>query len=160
STTGDALLGGASLFALSLGVGVPLLLVGAGGGRWLPRAGGWMLEVKAFFGVLLLGIAISLLSRMLPGTISILLWAVLAIVYAVHLGDWGQSQERRRWSKVRLGSSLVSAAYGLTLLLSGVGGRQNLRFRLRFGASPAAGSGQTAVSRLYRRPDSVPTLHA
>ena len=50
STTGDALLGGASLFALSLGMGVPLLLVGAGGGRWLPRAGGWMLEVKAFFG--------------------------------------------------------------------------------------------------------------
>ncbi|MFG1490445.1 protein-disulfide reductase DsbD, partial [Oceanospirillum sp. HFRX-1_2] len=84
STTGDALLGGASLFALSLGMGVPLILVGAGGGKWLPRAGGWMLEVKAFFGVLLLGVAISLLSRLLPGNVSILLWSLLAIVYAAH----------------------------------------------------------------------------
>src|SRR5690606_12732237 len=160
STTGDALLGGASLFALSLGMGVPLLLVGAGGGRWLPRAGGWMLEVKAFFGVLLLGIAISLLSRMLPGTISILLWALLSIVYAVHLGNWGQSQERSSWSKTRLGLSLVLAAYGLTLLLSGLAGQQDLRFPLRFAASPAAGIGQTAVSPLFRRFDSVPALQA
>ncbi|NLW03700.1 MAG: protein-disulfide reductase DsbD [Pseudomonadaceae bacterium] len=62
SGTGDALLGGAALFALSLGMGVPLLLVGAGGGRLLPRAGVWMLAVKNFFGVLLLALAISLLA--------------------------------------------------------------------------------------------------
>lgn len=160
STTGDALLGGASLFALSLGMGVPLILVGAGGGRWLPRAGGWMLEVKAFFGVLLLGIAISLLSRILPGTISILLWAVLTIVYAVHLGNWGQSQERSSWSKTRLGLSLVLAAYGLTLLLGGLAGQQDLRFPLRFAASPVVGIGQTAVSPLFRRFDTVAALNA
>ena len=159
STTGDALLGGASLFALSLGMGVPLILVGAGGGRWLPRAGGWMLEVKAFFGVLLLGIAISLLSRILPGTISILLWAVLVIVYAVHLGNWGQSQERSSWSKTRLGLSLVLAAYGLTLLLGGLAGQQDLRFPLRFAASPVVGSEQAVAKPLFRRFDTVAALN-
>lgn len=86
STTGDALLGGAALFALGLGMGVPLLLIGLGGGALVPRAGVWMLAVKSFFGVLLLAVALWMLSRFVPNTIMLVLWALLLMGSGVALG--------------------------------------------------------------------------
>jgi len=157
STTGDALLGGASLFALSLGMGLPLILVGAGGGQWLPRAGGWMLEVKAFFGVLLLGVAISLLSRLLPGTITLLLWALLAIVYAVHLGSFDQSTLLSGWGKTRRGLSIALLVYGISLLLAGLAGQNDPLRPLAFISGPAAKSIQQEEP-LFSRYDSVKAL--
>lgn len=155
STTGDALLGGASLFALSLGMGVPLILVGAGGGKWLPKAGGWMLEVKAFFGVLLLGIAISLLSRLLPGPVTLLLWAVLIVVYAVHIGNWGEAA-KQGWGKTRLGLSVVLLAYGLSLLMGGLAGQSDMVRPLGFLAGSAKET--TAEAPVFRRFRSVAEL--
>lgn len=122
STTGDALLGGAALFALSLGMGVPLLLVGAGGGRLLPRAGLWMIAVKNFFGVILLALAISLLARFLPGSISLALWGLLALVYAAHLGSGEASSG---WQKTRRGLAGTLAIYATTLLLGALAGQQD-----------------------------------
>ena len=84
--TGDAVLGGAALFALSIGMGLPLILVGTLGGKILPRAGAWMDAVKAVFGVMMLGIAIWLVSRILPDSITLALWAVLLITSGVYLG--------------------------------------------------------------------------
>lgn len=84
--TGDAVLGGAALFALSIGMGLPLIIVGTLGGKVLPRAGAWMDNVKAVFGVLMLGIAIWLLSRILPDSVTLALWAVLLITSGVYLG--------------------------------------------------------------------------
>ena len=86
STTGDAWLGGSALLALGLGMGAPLIVLGTTGASMLPKAGGWMDQIKAFFGILLLGVAIWLLSRFLPAQISLLLWALLALVYGVVLG--------------------------------------------------------------------------
>jgi thiol:disulfide interchange protein DsbD len=86
SSTGDAVLGGSALFALALGMGIPLMVVGVGGGALLPRAGAWMNAVKAAFGVLLLGVAVWLLERVLPGPVTLLLWAALAIASGVALG--------------------------------------------------------------------------
>lgn len=86
STTGDAWLGGSALLALGLGMGAPLIVLGTTGASMLPKAGGWMDQIKAFFGILLLGVAIWLLSRFLPGSIALLLWALLALVYGVVLG--------------------------------------------------------------------------
>lgn len=154
STTGDALLGGASLFALSLGMGMPLILVGAGGGKWLPRAGGWMLEVKAFFGVLLLGVAISLLGRLLPGNVSILLWSLLAIVYAAHLGNFGQSESLNSWGKTRRGLSIALMVYGISLLLAGLAGHDDPLKPLAFVSAPAQ-SGPEQQKPLFVRYDSV-----
>lgn len=159
STTGDALLGGASLFALSLGMGVPLILVGAGGGKWLPRAGGWMLEVKAFFGVLLLGVAISLLSRLLPGNVSILLWSLLAIVYAAHLGNFGQSESLSSWGKTRRGLSIALMVYGISLLLAGLAGHDDPLKPLAFVSAPAQ-SGPEQQKPLFVRYDSVEGMQA
>ncbi|MDR9468005.1 protein-disulfide reductase DsbD [Marinospirillum sp.] len=121
STTGDALLGGAALFALSLGMGVPLLLLGAGGGRFLPKAGTWMLAVKSFFGVLLLALAISLLGRFLPAQISLLLWGALGLVYATHLGSLKEATTG--WQKTRRGLAALLAVYALALLIGGLAGQ-------------------------------------
>jgi thiol:disulfide interchange protein DsbD len=78
SASGDALGGGLKLFMLGLGMGAPLLLVATGGAAWLPKSGPWLIYVKNAIGVLLLGLAIGLLSRVLPGQITLLLIGLLA----------------------------------------------------------------------------------
>ena len=77
SQSGDALLGGGALFVMSLGMGIPLLLLGTTAGKYMPRPGVWMRNVSVFFGVLLLGVAIWMLSRIIPSFVSMALWAVL-----------------------------------------------------------------------------------
>ena len=86
STTNDAFLGGTALLALGLGMGVPLMVVGATGGQWLPRTGAWMNTVKAVFGVLLLGVAVWLLERVVPAPVTLALWAALLLGSGVYLG--------------------------------------------------------------------------
>ncbi len=85
SQTGDVLLGGSALFAMALGMGVPLLLLGASAGVLLPKAGPWMESIKQFFGVLLLGVAIWLISPVIPAVTHMLLWAALLIISAIYL---------------------------------------------------------------------------
>ena len=77
SHTGDALLGGAALFVMSMGMGMPLLLVGLGAGKFMPRPGGWMTRVSQVFGVMMLALAIFMLSRILPPGFTMTLWAGL-----------------------------------------------------------------------------------
>ena len=86
SNTQDAVLGGSALFALGLGMGVPLMIVGGSGGHWLPRAGAWMNTVKGVFGFGLLGVAVWLLERLLPGSVALALWAGLLVAAGVYLG--------------------------------------------------------------------------
>jgi thiol:disulfide interchange protein DsbD len=85
SQTHDAVLGGAALFFLALGMGVPLLLVGASAGVLLPKAGAWMEAVKRFFGVMMLGMAIWIISPVIPVAAHMLLWAALLIFSAIYL---------------------------------------------------------------------------
>ena len=79
SQTRDVWLGGTALFSLAAGMSVPLLLVGASAGALLPRAGAWMVEVKAVFGLLLLGVALWTVQPILPGPLALALWGVLAL---------------------------------------------------------------------------------
>ena len=85
SQSRDGVLGGAALFSMALGMGVPLLAVGASAGALLPKAGPWMVTVKRFFGVLLIAVAIYLVSPLIPPAAQMLAWAALLIVSAVHL---------------------------------------------------------------------------
>jgi thioredoxin:protein disulfide reductase len=85
--TGDVLRGAAALFAMSLGMGAPLLVVGSSAGRWMPRAGAWMDSVKRLFGALLLALAAWMLARIVPARWTLLLFAVPAIAAAIVL--WG-----------------------------------------------------------------------
>ncbi len=121
--TGDAVLGGAALFALSMGMGLPLLAVGTSAGKLLPRAGGWMDAVKAVFGVMLLGVALWMLERVLPAGITLILWAVLVIASAIYMGAMepireGASGWRKLWKALGMvllihgGLMLVGAAAG------------------------------------------------
>ncbi|WP_060480535.1 protein-disulfide reductase DsbD [Pseudomonas monteilii] len=86
SASGDALGGALKLFALGLGMGAPLLLIATGGAAWLPKSGPWLNTVKNAIGVLLLGLAIGLLSRVLPGPATLLLVGLLAAGVALFLG--------------------------------------------------------------------------
>ncbi|HGM5581366.1 TPA: protein-disulfide reductase DsbD [Pseudomonas putida] len=86
SASGDALGGALKLFALGLGMGAPLLLVATGGAAWLPKSGPWMNTVKNMIGVLLLGVALGLLSRVLPGPVTLLLIGLLSAGVALFLG--------------------------------------------------------------------------
>ncbi len=85
SQSGDVLLGGSALFAMALGMGVPLIAVGTFESALLPKAGPWMELVKKFFGVLLLAVAIWIVSPVLPAEWVMLLWGALAIGAAIFL---------------------------------------------------------------------------
>ena len=88
STTGDAVLGGLALLTLGLGMGVPLIVIGASGGHLLPKAGVWMNSVKAVFGVGLLAVAIWLLERVIPAGATLALWARLPSAAASIWAPW------------------------------------------------------------------------
>jgi len=86
SQTGDAVLGGMALYALSMGMGVPLLVVGTGAGRFMPRPGSWMDAVKSIFGVMMLGVAIWMLSRIIDSSLTMFLWSALLMFIAASVG--------------------------------------------------------------------------
>jgi thiol:disulfide interchange protein DsbD len=109
--TGDVMRGALALFAMGIGMGVPLLVVGASAGRLLPRSGPWMVNVKAFFGVLFLGVAVYLLDRALPAAVVMVLWAILAFASGYWLWTLGRAREH--------GGNVVIAALGLMLMLYG-----------------------------------------
>jgi thiol:disulfide interchange protein DsbD len=121
SSTGDALLGGSALLALGLGMGVPLLLIGSSGAQLLPRAGAWMNNVKAVFGVLLIGVAVWLLERVIPGQMTLLLWAILAVGVGVYLGALDFSP-RRGWGQAFKAIGAFSFVYGVLLLIGAASG--------------------------------------
>ncbi|MGZ8181899.1 MAG: protein-disulfide reductase DsbD [Methylobacter sp.] len=116
--TGDAVLGGSALFALGLGMGVPLLLLGASAGKLLPKAGNWLNSTKAVFGVIMLAVAVWMLSRILPGNVIMMLWAVLLIFPAIYLSAVDPLPENSSgWRKLWKGLGLMMLAYGLLLLI-------------------------------------------
>jgi len=118
--TGDAWLGGLALFALGLGMGIPLLILGASAGSLLPRAGLWMNAVKAIFGVGLLAVAIWLLGRIAPMPVVMFLWALLLIIPAIYLGAVDALPlAASGWRKLWKGVGIVMLTYGI-LLLAGV----------------------------------------
>ena len=84
--TGDAMLGGVALFAMSLGMGLPLIIVGTGAGKLMPKPGPWMTLVNGIFGILMLGVAIWMLEKIISPYLSMLLWALLGLGSAIYLG--------------------------------------------------------------------------
>lgn len=125
--TGDAVLGGFSLFFMSLGMGVPLILLGISAGHLLPKAGVWMDNVKAVFGVILLGVAIWMLERILPVQVTISLWASLLIVSAVYMGALDSlSAGISGWRKLWKGIGLILFMYGVLLMIGVASGNPSL----------------------------------
>ena len=147
SQTGNVWLGGTALFSLAAGMSVPLLLMGASAGALLPRAGGWMDEVKRFFGLLLLGVALWTVQSVLPASLVLALWGALAIGAAVmlvshhrgHRTDWTRSIGRRA-------IAAVLAVCGLLQLVGAASGGSNplqplAHLRAQLGGDAAAAHG-------------------
>ncbi len=127
--TGDVARGSGALFALSLGMGSPLLVVGASAGKLLPRAGPWMNAVKAGFGVMMIAVAIWMMDRVLPGTVTLLLWALLVFLTGVFLGAFEplpavpSAQQR-----LRKGVGVLACIYGALMLIgASLGGTNPVR---------------------------------
>ncbi|MDD5161092.1 MAG: protein-disulfide reductase DsbD [Sulfuricurvum sp.] len=124
--TGNAILGGAALFVLSLGMGIPLLLIGTGAGKYMPRPGGWMDTVSHIFGVVMLAIAIWMLSRILPPAVSMLLLSALLIVVSIYLGALEPLGTHPKGIRAFLkGIGVILLAYGMILLYGGIKGSGN-----------------------------------
>ncbi|WP_034302863.1 protein-disulfide reductase DsbD [Herbaspirillum sp. RV1423] len=121
SQTRDVVLGGSALFAMAVGMSVPLLIIGASAGVLLPRAGGWMESVKRFFGVAMLATALWMISPVIPAWLFVAGWAALGIAYGAYL-LWNK---RGHWVSRAFG--LMFAALGLLQLLNvATGGRDAL----------------------------------
>ena len=122
SSTGDALLGGSALLALGLGMGLPLLIVGVGGAELLPRAGGWMDDVKAVFGIVLLGVAVWLLERILPPRVTLLLWSALCIGFGIFLGALDFGRQRSGVGKAMQALGVLGMVWGVLLTVGAASG--------------------------------------
>ncbi len=126
SQTGDYLRGALALFAMSLGMGAPLLAVGAAQGKFLPKVGPWMVAVKGAFGFMMLGLAIWMLSRFLPGSVTLLLWAILTVITGVFMGGLTTlTSESTAVQKLGRGFGLLAIIWGLMMLLGAVTGGSN-----------------------------------
>ncbi len=122
--TGNAFLGGVALFCLGLGMGIPLLIIGTAQGKFLPSAGPWMNAINAIFGVLMLGVAIWILERIIPGQLTLILWALLLVGSAVYMGAFDKefpSQWHRLWKAI----GLVFFTYGIILIIGATMGNTN-----------------------------------
>ncbi|MBS4052884.1 MAG: protein-disulfide reductase DsbD [Methylomonas sp.] len=124
--TGDVVLGGSALFAMGLGMGLPLLLVGASAGKLLPRAGEWMNATKAVFGVIMLAVAVWMLSRILPAAVTMLLSAMLLIVPSIYLNAVEPlPRPASGWKKLWKGLGLMMLLFGAMQLIGLSAGNTN-----------------------------------
>lgn len=152
STTGDAVLGGAALLALGLGMGVPLIVVGASGGHLLPQSGPWMSTVKAVFGVGLLAVSVWMLERVLPPPVTLVLWALLAIGAGVYLGAL-DGAPRQGWQQLWKAFGLVLVLWGALLMVGAASGADDpLRPLARWASADQGADGGASGGRLEWQP--------
>ncbi|KEA61972.1 Cytochrome c-type biogenesis protein DsbD, protein-disulfide reductase [Marinobacterium lacunae] len=145
--TGDPIMGGAALFVLSLGMGVPLLVVGASAGKLLPRAGSWMEGVKAAFGVVLLLMAVWMLDRILPVQVTMVMVGVILIISSVYLNVFERLGEHANgWHRLWKGFGMILLVYGAALLIGLLAGGRSLVYPLQ-GFAASQGGQSSAVGR-------------
>ncbi|MGQ0751314.1 MAG: protein-disulfide reductase DsbD [Betaproteobacteria bacterium] len=156
SQSRDVVLGGSALFAMALGMGVPLLAVGASAGALLPRAGPWMETVKRFFGVVLLAVAIYIVSPLAPVAVQMLAWSALLILTAIHLHALDPLPHGapgfQRFSK---GVGVIALLTGAAFLVGALSGSRDILQPLS-----ALRLGQAPVTQpvAFQRVDSVAAL--
>ncbi len=123
SQTGQVARGAAALFAMSIGTGTPLLVIGTSAGKLLPKSGPWMDTIKRLFGAVMLGVAVWMLGRVLPARVTLALWAVPVGAAAAILFVGTRNVRGARWT-LRVGG-LVAGLYGLALVTGAALGGTN-----------------------------------
>ena len=144
ASSGDPVTGGTALFALGIGMGIPLLIVGASAGHLLPRAGGWMRPIRTALGIGLLAVAIYLLQRVVPVAVAMMLWAALLIGTGIQLGaltGTAPGPLQRVWKAL----GLVLVLYGGLLIVGAAGGGHSVLQPLR-GVFSGTGGGEPAAA--------------
>jgi thiol:disulfide interchange protein DsbD len=150
SQSRDVVLGGSALFAMALGMGAPLLLVGASAGALVPRAGPWMETVKRFFGVLLLGVAIYVVSPLVPAAVQMGAWAVVLIVTAVFLRAVDPlPPNAHAFDRFSKGIGVLALVAGIAFAVGALSGGRDLLQPLA-GLRAGAGSQATGETRFSR----------
>ena len=141
---GDPILGASALFSLSMGMGIPLLIIGTSAGSLLPKAGPWMDGIKSVFGVLMIALAIWLIERIIPGWVALLLWGSLLVISAVYLGALNSlTMVSTGWDKLLKGFGLIILVYGSLLIVGSASGSQNVWQPLTVLTSPGSSAGYT-----------------
>jgi thiol:disulfide interchange protein DsbD len=139
--TGDVVRGALALFAMAIGMGSPLLLVGVAGGRFMPHAGPWMTTIKTLFGVLFLAVAVWMLERILPGSLTLALWALLVIVGGYYFGGFGrQATGTDTWRLIARGAGLAAIVWGVIMLVGAAAGGHDPLQPLRGATLPGLGT--------------------
>lgn len=147
--THNVFLGGVGLFALAIGMGLPLLLIGASAGGLLPKSGNWMNAVRNFFGVLMLGMAIWLISPVIAVSVQLALWASLLIVTAVYLNALDNlAAHADNLAKLFKGIAVIMLILGVALLIGALSGAKSA-------LQPLSGIGGGLVSSGANQPAST-----
>ncbi len=126
SRTHDAFLGGVALFVMSIGMGLPLILVGIGAGKFMPKPGGWMTIVSQVFGVIMLGLAIFMFGKVLSPAFTLFLWSLLFMGTALYMGVFNSSSATSGASKLFQLLAVVLLVYGLSLFIGFLSGSTSM----------------------------------
>lgn len=152
STLGNPLMGAMALFALGLGLSTPLMILGASEGRFMPKAGLWLNRVKQLFGVMLLGVAVILMSRLIHSSVVLVLWAILSVGTGFWLNMWGG-----KWRLVWRSASYIFLIWGATLLVGAATGGTNPLQPLDLVKTPSALLATSSVAKKPIQP--TPLAH-
>lgn len=157
SSTGNALFGGLTLFALGLGMGIPLFALAVGGRHWLPKSGPWMNGVRSVFGVLLLGVAIWLLERVIPAPATLFLWGTLLLGCGVFLGAFNNSPAGFD-QKLQQTTGLLCLIYAVCLIIGAAMGHQD-PLKPLFGDRPFISSTEKRQDSAFSKVTTLSELH-
>ncbi|PRX01305.1 UNVERIFIED_ORG: thiol:disulfide interchange protein DsbD [Martelella mediterranea] len=137
--TGEAAKGGAALFALGLGMGLPLIAFGTFGTRILPKSGPWLVAVRQAFGVVFIAVAVMLVARLLPPSAALALWGSAAIAFAVFAGAFDRLSAKIGWAdRTAKASGLLAFIAGAVLLVGAAAGGSDPLLPLAFLAERSA----------------------
>jgi len=161
SQSRDVTLGGSALFAMALGMGVPLLALGASSGRWLPRSGPWMYAVKRLFGVLMLAVALWVAQPVLPIAAVLALWGLLLLLLGFMLKPFDRRSVHRHALRQHLQRALgvASLAFGVMQLVGAAsGGHDALRPLAHLGTDAVAAAALPQFQRVHSEADLAAAL--
>lgn len=157
SQSRDVVLAGSALFAMAMGMSMPLLLLGASAGHWLPRSGAWMHTVKRFFGLVLVGVALWVAQPALPPVLALAAWAALLLVIGFMLRPFDphpHAASPRVW--LQRAAGVAALAYGVMQLAGAASGGTDALQPLRHWAGASAATPATATN--FRRVRTVAEL--
>ena len=126
SHTGDAFLGGVALFVMSMGMGMPLLLVGLGAGKFMPRPGGWMTTISQIFGVTMLALAIFMLGRIVSHSMTMILWSLLLLGASIYMGVFNSNSEKKGAKKLIQLLAMIFLLYGASIFIGAISGAKSI----------------------------------